>query len=602
MKRIHIALICCCAALGAHAQQGFVKAEQMGQDQLRAHVVYLASDALQGRYTGSAGSQQAATYLVQQLQQLGLKPMPGQTGMLQGFKYTAEVRAGKVPARLSIERSGHTQTFDQATQVAPLSFTDNGSVQGQVVFAGYGLVLPSGYNSYAGLDVKDKIVVVLRYVPEGLGPAQRGELNRYSDLRFKAANAKRLGAKAMLVVTGPNSPNAGQLVPLRYDRSTAGAGLVAASVDLATAAALLPGTDLKKLQDQLDTARASVPGVASTVQATLQAEVVPVQGNDNNVLAYLPATTPSEEYVVIGAHYDHLGHGETSSLARKGEEGQVHNGADDNASGVATVLELARWLATEPVRKRNVVIAFWSGEELGLVGSQHYVNNPWAALAQTSCYFNFDMVGRLTNNKLSVQGVGSGADLKLYAQEFNRLFKFDLSLQDDPYLPTDVSAFYPKGVPVMAFFTNSHDDYHRPSDDAALLNYAGMAQIAAFAGNIIREVVNDDKRIAYQKVEQRSPSMGRSGGPMRVSVGTMPDYAYEKGDGMLLSGVRGGSPADKAGLLAGDLVVEMHGNPVKSVYDYMYVLGLLKGGEQVAVVVVRQGVRKTLTVVPEARN
>lgn len=595
-------------SLCAQAQQhgGFIQPAEIKQAALRAHIAFLADDAQEGRLTGSTGIRRAADYIVKRLQAEGLKPLPGQTDFLLPFDYTADIKIGGHPTALEMTNGTTKSAYKPEQDVRALAFTESATASGLLVFAGYGIVVPGSYNSYEGLDVKDKVVLVLRGIPEKLSAAQRMELNRFSDLRFKAAQARNKGAKALLVVNGPNSARGGEPIPLSFDRSAASAGIVALSITGATADQLLApgGKPLKQLQDVLDTAAKPKPGfTVGSVTVTASGGVVPVTKTDRNIVALLPATAANaeNEYVMIGAHYDHLGTGESGSLARSGEEHAIHNGADDNASGVAAVLELATRLAQEKERKRHILIALWAGEELGLVGSNYFAAHPPVPLEKIVAYFNFDMVGRLQNNKLQVQGVGSSPDWRMAATEFNRLSNFDLALTDDPYLPTDVTSFYPKGIPVLAFFTGTHEDYHRPTDDANLINYEGMQRIAAYAGNIILNTLNDAKRPAYAQVTQTSMG-GRSGGPMRVSVGTIPDYAYQRSDGMKLQGVRGSSPAEKGGMKPGDLIIEFGGQLVKNVYDYMNVLGALKGGEAVKAVVVREGKRLELSITPEARN
>jgi hypothetical protein len=268
-----------------------------------------------------------------------------------------------------------------------LSFSDSGSVSGAVVFAGYGLVVPDsqnfGYDSYQGLDVKDKIVVVLRYFPEDADQKTRAILARYADLRYKAQAARQRGAKGMIVVTGPRSPNAGNVVPMSFDTAIAGSGLVAVSISGDTAAPLFKAANkqLEAVQKELDGGNPHVAGFAiPNLQVTLDAKIIREQQTGNNVVAYLPATAAAtgvmKPWVAIGAHYDHLGRGGAgNSLADKDQLNQIHHGADDNASGTATVLNIADALAKQP-RKRNLLIGFWSGEELGLLGSNAFVNKP----------------------------------------------------------------------------------------------------------------------------------------------------------------------------------------------------------------------------------
>ena len=450
----------------------------------------------------------------------------------------------------------------------------------------------------------DKIVVVLRYVPEAVAVERRAELNRYAGLRYKAMIARDRGAKAILVTTGPNSPNAGKLIPMTFDNSLAGSGIVAASVsdDVADALFAGAGKSLEEVQSQLDIENPHFLGQfpLEGVEVAIRTGVERIKETDRNVLAVLPAVDgTTAETVVVGAHYDHIGYGGTSSLAREDEEGEIHNGADDNASGVAVALEMARTLAQRDDRRRNILFAFWSGEEMGLIGSSRFVDRPPLPLESVVAYFNFDMVGRLRDNKLSLQGVGSSDVWRGIIERRNVPAGFDLALLDDPYLPTDSTAFYPKGIPILSFFTGSHEDYNRPTDDPETLDYEGMARIAALGTAIVQDVVSAAERPDYLEVQNTAPA-GGGRDTLRAYVGTIPDYATDIA-GVKISGVRGGGPADRAGMQGGDVIVEFAGNAIANIYDYTYALDAVKIGEPVEVTVLRDGKQVTLTIVPEAR-
>ena len=577
---------------------------ETAEARLMASVKYLASDELEGRMTGSAGARLAADHIAGALRTLGLEPAGEAGSYFQSFEFTAERRVLPEGNALRVSAGGEDHDYAVDADFRPLSFSANANVTGEVVFAGYGLSTPGGYDSYAGLDVTDKVAVVLRYVPEGVDAERRAELNRYAGLRYKAMVARDKGAKAILVVAGPNSPNAGKLIPLTFDNSLSGSGIVAASIsgDVGATMFAAAGKDLKEVQSQLDVENPHFLGqfALEGVELAIETGVERVKATDRNVIARLSATVPNaSETVIVGAHYDHIGRGDTSSLAHQGEEGEIHNGADDNASGVAVVLELARTLAKSEERPRNVMFAFWSGEELGLIGSSRFVDEPPVALEDIVAYLNFDMVGRLRDNRLSLQGVGSSGAWRRHIERRNIPAGFNLALLDDPYLPTDSTAFYPKGVPILSFFTGSHENYNRPTDDAATLDYAGMARIAAFGGAILKDVVATAERPDYAEV-QDTTSAGGDRDVMRAYLGTIPDYTTDLA-GVKISGVRGGGPADKAGMRGGDVIVEFDGNAIANIYDYTYALDAVKIGEPVAVVVVRGTERVTLHVVPEAR-
>jgi hypothetical protein len=387
---------------------------------------------------------------------------------------------------------------------------------------------------------------------------------------------------------------------------------MAVSISTNVAAALFAtvGQDLKSMQALRDKEDPHAPGgfTISNVTASVAASVEHIRKPDRNVVGVLwPETNGAApvEHVLIGAHYDHLGRGEGGAMLRAGEEEQIHPGADDNASGTAALLELARSLAEErranpAAFTRGIIFAFWSGEELGLLGSSHFVEHAPAPLSNIVACLNFDMIGRLRENRLMLQGIGSSSAWRRYIEKRNVAAGFNLVLQEDPYLPTDVTAFYPRGVPVLSFFTGSHDDYHRPTDTADKLNYEGLEKITKFARGLLLDVANAPQRPEFVKVASSDKGTG-SRENLRAYLGTIPDYATEV-QGVKISGVRGGSPAEKAGLKGSDVIVEFAGQKIANIYDYTYALDAVKIGKAIPIVVLRDGQRVTIEVTPEARK
>jgi hypothetical protein len=575
------------------------------EDALRGHVEYLASEKLEGRFTGSKGAALAAEYLIGELKALGAQPLPG----LDSFKLPFEFTAGVNDSGSSVTLAGD-QLFDTQEDLRALSFSDTAEVSGGVVFAGYGLVVPEGqdfgYDSYATLDVENKIVLVLRYLPEDADQETRALLSRYSGLRYKALNARQRGAKALLVVTGPYSPNSGETIPMTFDTAIAGSGIVAASISGKVAEALLASADttLGDAQASLDTANPHVAGFEIPhMEANLSVSVEREKRTGNNIAGYLPAKAASDSskpFVVVGAHYDHLGMGQSgSSLADKDEANLPHVGADDNASGVSAVLIAGERLASLD-RDRGVVLAFWSGEELGLLGSTHFVNEGPLDMEEVAAYINFDMVGRSRDNKLTLQAVGTSSVWPRLIEQSNVPVGFDLSLQDDPYLPTDSSAFNQAKVPTLSFFTGSHTEYHKPSDKPATLNYEDLERVAHLGSLIAAKLSNVSEAPEFLSVERQTQEMGDRD-TVRAFTGTIPDYATEI-EGLLLSGVIEGGPADEAGLQQGDVIVEFAGQSIANIYDYTYALDGVKIDVPIQVVFMRDGERHEVAMTPRARK
>jgi hypothetical protein len=582
----------------------------------RAAVEFLASDRLEGRDTGSPGERLAGDYIAAQLARAGAKPLPGRRDMFAPFEFTAGTRDGG--STLTIHGSGtSTQAFRDAEQVQALSFSDDAAVSGGVVFAGYGLVVPEsqglGYDSYAGLDVKDKIVLVLHYFPEDADAKTKATLARYSDLRYKALAARQHGAKGLLVLVGPRSPNAGQTLRMTSDTALSGSGIPAATISGAVANVLFAGApkSVAAAQQELDSGNPHVGGFTLPSSIDLTTKVVREKQTGRNVAAYAPANSAAapgsrasdpgnKPWLIVGAHYDHLGHGTRgTSLAGKDEAGQIHHGADDNASGTAVVLAIADALAKQPMRRRNIMFTLWSGEEIGLVGSNAFIMNPPVPLNEVAAYLNFDMVGRMQNNRLAADGTGSSDLWPRILERANVAAGFDLNISPDPYQPTDSSNFNQAGIPTLFFTTGSHPDYHRPSDTADKINYEDLDRIVDFAVAVIQAVAKVEVPPAFTKVDP--PQTGATLAGVRVTTGTIPDYTTEA-KGLLLAGVVGGGPAEKAGLMKGDIIIEIAGQSITNIYDYTFALELLKPDVPVKVVFTRNGERHEVQLTPGGRR
>ena len=563
---------------------------------LRRYVTTLASERFGGRLTGTDGERLAREFIVTELKRIGAKPLPGQKDFALPFEFTAGARDGGT-------------TVSVGGKARALSFSDSGEVTAPAVFGGYGIVVPDsqdfGYDSYASIDVKDKVVVVLRYFPEDADQKTRGILARYSDLRYKAMAARQHGAKAILVVTGPRSPNAGELVPMTFDTALAGSGILAASIDGQAGTAILgaAGKTLDAVQQSLDSGNPHVAGFDLPGTLTVRTKVERERHTAYNIAGYLPATervAADKPWVGLGAHYDHLGRGENgSSLASNEDAGRIHGGADDNASGDAAVLGVAEKLAKQP-RRRNLMVAFWSGEELGLLGSAAFLAAPPIKLSDVAAYLNFDMVGRMQDNKLSVQASGTSKSWDKLIEQANVRAGFNVNLQPDPYQPTDVASFNTAGIPSLNFFTGAHTDYHKPSDTADKIDYEDLDRIVDFAAAIARRLEDTPEAPVFAKVEPQVQG-GASRAGVRIFTGTVPDYASEA-KGLLLSGVVAGGPAEAAGLQKGDVIVEIAGQSIANIYDYTYALDVLKIGQPAKVVYMRNGERKETTLTPAARR
>ena len=650
-KLFNLVLVIALAFTSALAQQPSSSTPSV--DRLRQVITYLASDALEGRRTGTPGANDAAHYIAGEFNRYGLRPglqiaRPARTRgenqarYLQPFPYVASVELGNNNLfYVNPGRADDIAQFKVGDDWMPLGFSSNANVKSaEMVFAGFGISSAElKYDDYAASNAKGRVAIVFAGTPDGDNP--HGQFARAGEIRFKVAAARAAGVQALLIIANEEKLKEDRFSRLSYDNTgEAGIPVIVISKQLAG-----------KLLGSRDTALADFEKAADSRSANSSAELrLPVRGlkldlSTNvvrrespsfNVVGVLPGSDPKlkGEAIVIGAHYDHLGLGGEGSGSLSARTG-IHHGADDNASGVAGLIELARLLSSQKLKRTVVFIAF-SGEEEGLIGSSYYVNHPIVPLANTVAMINMDMIGRLKDKALIVGGVGTaqewrsmidasndvqGMTVSLNGNGGDRIGtvagvpvvmgsngrpvvsmnsnkKFSLTLNEDGYGPSDHSSFYAKQVPVLFFWTGTHNDYHKPSDTAEKINYEGEAIIVAFVDRIIRDLDRSDKRPTYAVA--KSESQGRSGG-FRVYLGTIPNYA-ESNDGLKLDGVRDDSPASKAGLKAGDRIVKMAGHEVKNVYDYTYALGEMKAGQEYEVEIVRGSDKLMFRITPAARK
>lgn len=596
------------------------------QDVLR-HVDYLCRPELGGRMTGSVGERKATAYVAAYLDSLGFEPAgdkdpkTGERSWFQEFNFPSGAKLGDKNT-LSISNI-ETAEVELNEDWRPLTFSENGLVEGPLVFAGYGMQAGKTddlgeYDSYVHLPVEGKWVMVFRYMPEGVPVSWRTQRALQSQLRVKAAIIRDMGGLGMIIVSGPNSKTQQEVIPLSRDAALGKISIPVISISDNIANQLMKsaGQDLRWWQNQLDTGDMKIGFEFPDVKITANVDVQQIRGKGRNVVGRLQfGEQPSEQCVVVGAHIDHLGTGATGSMAREEERGQVHRGADDNASGVAAMLEVAQFLSSQKragkiKQGRDLVVAGWSGEELGLHGSNHFVESLMESIGKEvpadngetrrsiqdriAAYLNMDMVGRF-DGKLVLQGLGSSAWWEPEIEKRNIAVGLTLQTQQDTNLPTDASEFYQAGVPILAAFTGSHQDYHTPRDTPDKLNYDKAADIAKLMGLIARSLVIGNEVPEY-RVHQADQSSRRMS--LRVSLGTSPDYTAEV-TGVMIKAIRTNSPSDKAGVKPQDVVVELAGINIENVYDYTNVIGALKPGETIKIVVLRKGERIEMEITPE---
>ena len=561
-------------------------------------VKFLASQEMRGRATGSPELEKAGEFLAGKYREFGLKPVVGNS-YLQAFQATTGGKLG--PAnRFQFTELGRGVILNSPADFVPFSFSASAHLTGGVVFAGYGITAPEyHYDDYAGMDVKGRVVLILRHEPQEndehsvfAGKA----LTNHAQFAAKATNAKMHGAAGVILVNdvfahkgepddlqkfgnveGPQESG----IPFLQVKEQAIAPWFAAA-----------GKSLEQIESGIDKdlkpeSFAFPP--ALRIDATV--DIQRVVKTTHNVAAYLPGQT--DEYVIIGGHYDHLGLGEQYSMAPD-MAGTIHPGADDNASGAAGVLELARWFSKQPKQKRGILFLNFAGEELGLLGSAWYVEHPELPLAKAVAMVNLDMIGRVRGGKIYIGGVETGTGLRAMLDGITPKYQLNLDYSDSSgYGSSDHTSFTTKQVPVLFFFSGLHSDYHKPSDTWDKIDAPGAVKVLQVVAEAVTDLQESPTRPQFVRV---APSHGQGAGPLSSSsgsgygpyFGSIPDFG-EGTKGVKFADVREGSPASKAGFKAGDVMVEFDGKPIQNLYDFTYALQSKKPGDEVLVKVVRDG-------------
>ncbi len=569
---------------------------------LKQNITYLASDALEGRKSGSKGAELAARYIARQFASCGLIPLGDSGTYFQNFTFIAGVKLGEKNSLTSVDGE-NKRTYQINKDYRPLAFSANGDASGPVIFAGYGISSTDlQYDDYANVDVKDKIVLIMRYSPTGDNP--HSDFGKFLPLRYKTLTAREKGVKALMVVTGSADDSTDELIGLKYDNSFSSSGIPVFSISRAVADKWLhnANTTVDSIQTKINSSKKPLSINVPNVVLSLSSDIFEIKDTTANVAGLLRvADTANSEYLVIGAHYDHLGWGGEGSGSLAPDKHEIHNGADDNASGTGGVIELARMLSAQKQSlRRNVVLISFSGEEEGLFGSQFYVKHSPMALNKAIAMMNLDMVGRLKDKILTVQGTGTSSRWDSVLAEYNSDSTFTLKSVKDGFGPSDHSSFYGANIPVLFFFTGIHEDYHKPSDHADKINYDGEALVINYIRKIAIDIDDHQARPDYLKT-QTIPSSGNESRGFRVYVGTVPDYS-ETTSGMKITAVRDNSPAAKGGLLGGDIIVKFGKFDITNVYDYTYALQEYKPGDEVEVVVRRGSETVVKKVKLEKRN
>jgi aminopeptidase YwaD len=565
---------------------------QVTVQELQKHIKYLSSDALLGRLTGSPGDSLAAVYVKGNLLSYGLIPLSGDG--FQRYKVTKKVVAGK-SSSLSVKSVNYTLDKD----FMPLAFSSDSQLESAVVFVGYGFKINGDsikWNDYDGVDVKGKWVMILRGDPEP--DNNKSPYIAFSADRDKALLAKDMGAAGVLMVSGPVFDPQDTFEALNLEGYSVDIPVLRIKKEVADIILSKSDYTVAALEKKLDETKKPF-SFSTNVIVNGKGEIVRELANTRNVMMLLPGEDPKmkNEYIILGAHFDHLGMGGPGSGSRALDTIGIHHGADDNASGVAMLLELAKkFVETKGSHKRSIIFLSFSGEEEGLLGSKHFVDNPCVDLSKVDAMINMDMVGRLNEtNNMEIGGVGTATGLKelVYANSDTSVIK--LTLSPEGYGPSDHSSFYGKNIPVLFYFTGGHMDYHTPTDTWEKINYKGMVEISALIFKVAEALANDSTRLEFKEAGPKE-EVNRYPRRRGVTLGIMPDFAGVVKNGLRADFVTPGKPAALGGMQKGDIITHIDGKQVNNIQDYMFRLGQLKHGQTISVEVLRNDKKVVLVI------
>jgi hypothetical protein len=651
--------------LGDFRASAAEKVAAESQARLKASVTYLASDELEGRGVGTDGLNKAADFIAGEFKKLGLKTELFDGTPFQKFEITISTEMGPKDQNVLEFEGPEKLTLKLGQDFNPLAVGGTGKAAAELVFVGYGITAKDpkkelDYDEYAGLDVKGKIVVILRKEPQQQDAKSKfdGERpSRHATFMEKLSNANNHNAAAVIFVNdglelktarqqsekiktdaeeklGEENKKFADLKEPNDDQKQTHAEAVKklesriAEIDKELAAGFdkpLPFTVAGNESQQrkmpvFSTRRSVIEGLVqqslgkslAEIEAAIDADLKPqsavltgwkASGETNlvqkkaevkNVIAVLEGEGPhSDETIVIGAHYDHLCYGGVGSLALAPWTKEIHNGADDNASGTATLLEIAHRLATSGKKpQRRIVFMAFPAEERGLLGSMHYVRQPRFPLDKTIAMFNLDMVGRLKDDVLLVDGVGTAKEFEPLVTPLIKEMGFKAKTSPFGSGSSDHESFYSKKIPVLHLWTSLHTDYHRPSDDSDKLNIEGMQRVADLVVQIVQATDAAENRPTFVEVKRTPVAMGDGDRPY---LGSIPDFAPND-EGLAITGVSSGSPAEKAGMKGGDIIIKFGASKISNIQDLQSALFKYKIGETIKVVVKRDGKELTLEV------
>jgi len=574
-------------------------------DDPRQTLAYLASDALEGRGIDTPGLDRAADFIAERFRRMGLSPPVSSDAYFQPFSLKTTARIDP-DTKLTIGQDVCRLRDD----FVPLAFSANKEISGEVHFVGYGITRPEKqYDDYDGLDVRGKIVMMMRFEPHADSGRSRLADEGWSNdatLPAKVRNAVSHGASGVLFVNPPTHHGEDALVPFVQQSGIAQSEIPLLHIKQELANRLLRAADLpdlKTLQQTIDTSFKPASQLLQDSHVVGRVTITQRQVAVKNVIALLPGRGPlAGEYVVIGAHYDHWGRGGHGAFPATRPGDEIYNGADDNASGTAALLALARQFARLGPQERTLVFVAFTAEERGLVGSGRFISDPPVPLEKIVAMINLDMVGRMRDQTVYVMGTGTAAPFQSIVEKAADGLQLKVNTKSQGGLgPSDHMSFAMKRIPVLFFFTGVHSDYHRPSDEADRINHEGLEKVINLVARIVQDVVKMPRPAYVATFDARGSFFGGSGSG--VLLGVMPEYGGAASvSGVKISGTLTGSPAEKAGLQAGDVIVKFGDVAIASLEDLSQSLATAKPDDQVMIGVNRDGQTITLKVVLAARS
>jgi aminopeptidase YwaD len=561
--------------------------------ELLNHIKYLSSDSLKGRLTGSIGDSLAADYIRTELASYGLIPISGDG--LQRFKVTDKILIGG-NNRLKI----NNVNFKCEEDFVPPAFSENDSLESEVVFAGYGFNINTDslkWNDYDKIDVKGRWVMVLRADPES--EKSTSKFAPFGGDRDKALLAKDMGAAGILLVSGESFDKEDKFEALEKSAFSVGIPVFRIKRTLGDIILSKSKTKISDLEKKLNKTLKPYSFPANTVLSA-NSEIIQNKVNTRNVVMMLPGEDErlKKEYIIIGGHFDHLGMGGPGSGSRAVDTIGIHHGADDNASGIAMMLELAeKFAATPGSHQRSIICIAFTGEEEGTFGSKYFTDNPEVDLSKVDIMLNLDMVGRLKETKdLQINGVGTADSLKEKAMALCDTNLLKLNFTEAGAGPSDHTSFYEKDIPVLFFTTMGHEDYHTPSDTWDKINYNGMVVVSDLIFKLASEMANDPVKL---RIKEAGPKIETTRGYRKkggVALGIMPDFGGVVKNGLRADLVTPKGPAANGGMRKNDIITSIDGKQVNNIYDYMSRLNQLKKGQIISIEVIRNGKKEVLII------